>query len=90
MIKRSVKKSRSGEKTIKRLKKKLDIIAIEQLRSEVASLSTQLEQAETAIIYAEENAGFWHDQVMSLDEQMSETNCSLGITKSGEMVVVKH
>jgi len=90
MIKRSIKQSRSNAKTINRLKKKLDSIAIKQLRNEVANLSTQLEEAETARMYAEENADFWHDQVTSLDEQMAETNCSLGMTKKGEMVLVQH
>ena len=76
--------------TLSRIKNKLDAVAINQLRQEVSDLAKQLEESETARMYAEDDADFWREQVTSLNEQISETDCSLGINKQGEVLLLEH
>ena len=74
---------------MKRIQKKLDAVAIHQLREEVASLSKQLDQSEAARIRAEDIADFWHEQVMQINEEMSKSDCTLSITQQGEIHVMR-
>lgn len=74
---------------IKILQKKLDAVAIHQLREEVAALSKQLKQSEDARIYAEDIADFWREQVMQINEEMSGSDCTLSITQQGEIHVMR-
>lgn len=75
-----------------RLQKRLDLLSVEQLRNEVTRLHEELERTKQELHYAQDNADFWHDQAHTLtqafDDEEFTTHRSIGINKSGEMLVV--
>lgn len=77
--------------TLKRLEKRLDALALDQLREVAARLYVELEEAKRARDYAEESADFWREQVYSLQDQLaneSPQTRSLGMTKSGDLLII--
>jgi hypothetical protein len=76
------------DRTLNRLKHKLDALALEQLREVAAQLYQELEQARDDLTRAEENADFWRDQVFAIQEQLAQDNKSLGMNQAGELSVI--
>lgn len=64
------------------------------LRQHAADLAERLEQAEVEAERAAESAEFWQQHAMQLQEALHDgefaTHRSVGINKSGELMVVKH
>lgn len=75
--------------TLQTLKRKLDLIACDQLRSAASDLYTELEQTKTALNRATEDADYWREQVFSLQEQLSQ-NQTLGMTIEGSLHVMQN
>lgn len=78
-----------------KLQKRLDAIAIQQLRNEVAELAGRVEKLEadnqrlySHAVDAEEWAEQWRDDFMQLQLE-SYPDDSPGITQSGHLVVVR-
>jgi len=81
------------KKAINRLERRLDKLALEQLREVVVTLSTQVERLEMEASRAHEAVDFWHEQATEMqlalcDENYATHHC-VGINKEGEMMVVK-
>ena len=76
------------------LRKRLEGFELEHLRQLAVELREQLEQAEAAAEQSAENAAFWQRHAMDLQEALHDgefaTHRSIGITKAGELLVVKH
>lgn len=78
---------------LRQLKKRLDNLALEQLREVSADLHARLEQAEIKTARAQDDADFWHDQALEMqlalsDEGYASHRC-VGINIAGEMLVIK-
>lgn len=76
------------------LKRKLERLELDHLRQLAAELHEKLERAEADAAQANESADFWQRHGMQLQEAFHDgefaTHRSIGITKSGELMVVKH
>lgn len=74
------------------IKKKLERMELDHLRQHAAELHDKLEQAEARALSAEESADFWQNHAMNLQEALHDENFathrSVGINKSGELMVV--
>ena len=83
----------STKAQLTRLQKRLDLLSIEQLRNEVTRLHEELERTQIELSHAQDNADFWHDQAHTLtqafDDEDFSTHRSIGINKSGELLVVQ-
>lgn len=88
------------DRTLKNLESRLDRLALEQLRREVIDLAERLERAEVRAAAAEaraeaaeRDAEFWWEQVHELDRALADgdyaTHRCVGMTKNGELLVVK-
>lgn len=81
-------------KKLMALKRKLESMELEHLRQHAAELHEKLERAEADAAQANECADFWQRYCMQLQEALHDgefaTHRSIGITKSGELMVVKH
>lgn len=77
------------DRTMRAIQKKLERMELEHLRQHALELYTRLEQAESAAQQAE----FWQQHAMDLQEAINDPNFvthkCVGITKTGEMVVVR-
>lgn len=80
--------------SLKEIAKRLDALAIDQLRAEVIRLSSLLEAAERKVeeaeyqrLLAEDHAEFWYDATEALRKQLIDT-VQLGITRQCEAVAV--
>lgn len=80
------------KKTLKSLERRLDKLALAQLRETAAALQNQVEQLESELSSAQESADFWHEQATEMQLAMYDENYSthrcIGINKAGEMMVV--
>ena len=78
------------DRTMRALQKKLERMELEHLRQHALELYTRLEQAEAAAQQAE----FWQQHAMDLQEAINDpdfvTHKCVGITKTGEMIVVRN
>lgn len=76
------------------LKRKLERMELEHLRAHAAALAERLEQAEAEVESLRDSANFWQRDAMLMQEMMHDENFSthrcVGITRSGELMVVKH
>lgn len=81
-------------RNLQALKRKLESMELEHLRQHALELHEQLEQAQAEAAQANESANFWQRDAMQLQEALHDgefaTHRSVGITKSGELMVVKH
>jgi hypothetical protein len=81
-----------ANKNLNRLKKRLDALALLQLREVAAGLHAQLERVKDDLVQAQDNVDFWHDQAtnmqMAFDDEDFSTHRCVGINKAGEMLVV--
>jgi hypothetical protein len=85
------------DRVLNTLQRKLDAIALEQLRAEVVMLRERLDLAEDRADKAEaeamrawECADEWRDDAMSMQLQLCDIlKAQPGITQNGELVVVK-
>jgi len=79
---------------LKRLQNKLDALALDQLREVAANLYEELEQTKAALMYAEESADFWRDQVCNMQEDLIRHNqeninqLSIGMMQTGELAII--
>lgn len=82
------------DRTTRNLQRKLESIELEHLRQHAAELAERLERAEAEAESAADSAYFWQQHAMQLQEALHDgefaTHRSVGITKSGELMVVKH
>ena len=76
------------------LKKQLEALELKHLRQLAAELHEKLERAEADAEQANESAEFWQRHAMELQEALHDgefaTHRSVGITRSGELMVVTH
>lgn len=81
-------------RNLQALKRKLESMELEHLRQHALELHEQLERAEAEAAQATESAEFWQRHAMQLQEALHDeefaTHRSVGITRSGELMVVKH
>ena len=76
---------------LKRLQRRLERAELELLRNHVVELDAKLEAAERRAYDAERCADLWHDQALSLQEQVEQEDPpfrQIGLTKSGELLVI--
>ncbi len=83
-----------GEKTLRNLQARLDRLAIEQLRAEVARLdaenhrlSFELEETERELRWADDAARMWQEDFQRLEESLAPDQ-SIGLTKTGALVLM--
>ena len=78
------------DKKLKALQRKLERMELEHLRQHAFELHQRVEELEAAT----ESAEFWQRHAMDLQETLHDgefaTHRSIGINKSGELMVVKH
>lgn len=85
------------DRVIRNLQQRLDRIAIHQLREEVARLSEEndslrkaLEREQSEKYQAEAQADYWHENFQEVSRAIDEeSSVSLGLKKSGEIIVLK-
>lgn len=71
------------------LKRRLDAIALDQLRAEVVRLHEENGQLRDNLYWAEQAAESWRDDALRLmDDACAATGASPGITQSGALVLV--
>lgn len=70
---------------IRRLRRKFDALAVQQLRDELTRLQQELDDANKRAMHAEEWAEHWRDDALRAIE-MAELDA--GLTKSGHLVGV--
>jgi hypothetical protein len=71
------------------VRRRLDAIAIDHLRAEVARLATENDELRTQLAWAEDDAESWRRDATDMHLQLCELHCgSPGITMAGELVVV--
>lgn len=82
------------DRTVTNLQRRLERMELEHLRKHALELHERLEQAESAARHAEESADFWQRHAMNLQEALHDgefaTHRSVGITKTGELMVVRN
>ncbi|WP_295539140.1 hypothetical protein [uncultured Pseudacidovorax sp.] len=65
---------------------------LDHLRQHAAELAERLEDAERRLSYADEQAEFWREQCMRLEEAITDEDSGsgrrIGLTLSGDLVVV--
>ena len=69
-----------------RIQRRLDAQAIDQLRAEVARLSTLLEDTEKRLYWAEMAADDWQRDAENLSAALNSQGHRVGITKAGQLV----
>lgn len=78
---------------IRRLQRKLERAELEHLREHCAELAARLEESERGRAYAEDNAEFWHDNSMRLQDAINSdegaSHRAVGMNKAGELMVVR-
>jgi len=81
-------------RNLQALKRKLERMELAHLRQHCADLAEKLELAEAEAERDAESAAFWQQHAMQLQEALHDgefaTHRSVGITRSGELMVVKH
>jgi hypothetical protein len=76
-----------SDRQLIRLEKKLDAMALEQLREVAAQLYDELEQCKKELNWERDNAEFWREQVFNLQTQLTDDQ-SLGMNMRGELSIV--
>lgn len=79
----------SDKRTLDNFERRLDRQAIAQLRAEVVRLSEQIEDLESRLYWAEQDAmtgNHWQDIAIDL---MNETGQQIGMTKEGEFGLLR-
>ncbi len=75
------------------LQRRLDRWELDHLRQHAAELAERLEDAERRLSYADEQAEFWREQCMRLEEAITDKDSGsgrqVGLTLSGDLVVVE-
>ncbi|MDO8293037.1 MAG: hypothetical protein Q7T29_09280 [Gallionella sp.] len=83
----------STNRNLQATKLKLERMELEHLRRHALELHEQLEQAKAEAERAWESAEFWQRHAMQLQEALHDgefaTHRSVGITRSGELMVVQ-
>lgn len=83
----------SAFRTLVGLKRRLDRWELDHLRQHAAELAERLEDAERRLSYADEQADFWREQCMRLEEAITDEDSGsgrqIGLTLSGDLVVVE-
>ena len=75
--------------TLRALRRRLNAQAYDLVNEELARIDEENEQLRTALARAEEAADFWQQQAMgAYNAQADETGGVVGITQSGQLVVV--
>ncbi len=74
--------------TLKRLEQKLDALALVQLRDIAAKLYEELEETKQRLICAEDSAEFWREQVFNIQDDLSDSDITLGMTNTGELLLI--
>lgn len=70
--------------------RRLDAIALQQLREECARLATENDQLRKDLYWAEQSAESWRDDAMRLQEDLcAQTGGVPGITIDGSLVVAQ-
>lgn len=71
-----------------RIQAKLDRWELEHLREHASELAATNEMLRERLAAAEERADWWHDQVMSMQEQLADDLC-VGMTRDGHLGIVQ-
>ena len=75
------------------LQQRFDRQAINQLRAEVSTLAQKIDELESQLYSAQDEADFWHnhsiDMRLALDDENFATHRSVGLNKDGEIMVVR-
>lgn len=84
----------TANRKLQAIQRKLERMELEHLRRHALELHEQLEQAQAEAERAWESANFWQRDAMNmqealLDPEFANARC-IGLTKSGELMVVKH
>ncbi|MBP6897321.1 MAG: hypothetical protein KBC94_23135 [Pseudacidovorax sp.] len=76
-----------------KLKRRLERWELDHLRQHAAELAERLEDAERRRSYADQQADFWREQCMRLEEAITDEDSGsgrqIGLTLSGDLVVVE-
>lgn len=82
------------DKVLRALRRKLERWELGHLRVHALELHERLECAEAEAQRNEDNAEFWRENYMRMEEAFHDedfaTHRSIGLTKTGELLVVKH
>ncbi|HEY1034590.1 MAG TPA: hypothetical protein VGE09_06385 [Pseudoxanthomonas sp.] len=77
------------DRRIARLARRLDAMALEQLRTEVVRLAEENEHLRVQLVDAERTADFWwNESIDMLQRACEESGGTPGITQAGQLVVV--
>lgn len=79
--------------SLAKLRKRLERWELDHLRQHAAELAERLEDAERRLSYADEQADFWREQCMRLEEEITDDDSGsgrqIGLTLSGDLVVME-
>lgn len=74
---------------LKKLQRRLDALALEQLRAEAARLAAENDELRTQLAWAEDDAESWRRDATEMHLQLCELQCAKpGITVDGALVVI--
>lgn len=80
-------------RTLTVLRRRLERAELEHLRQLAVELQAKLEEAQSRAAYAEDIAEFWHgncDRLQdAIDSDEGATHRAIGLTKAGELMVVR-
>jgi hypothetical protein len=77
------------DSTLRSLQRRLERWELNHLRQLAAELHERLERAEDEARRAWESAEFWRENAMQLQEELMDEGATIGLTKEGQLVVVK-
>lgn len=72
------------------IRRRLEKWELDHLRQLALELQERLERAEEEASRAWESAEFWRENAMSLQQELWDEGATIGITKTGQMVVAKN
>lgn len=75
------------EPILKNLKARLERWELQHLRNLSTELAERLERAQDEVRYAWECCEMWQSNAMQLQEDLMEEGATIGLTKSGQLVV---
>lgn len=82
------------DKALKAMKRRLEKLELEHLRQHALELHERLEQVESELEQTRACADFWQRDAMQMQEALLDTDFathrSIGLTKSGEVIVVRN
>jgi len=70
------------------VRRRLDAIALDQLRAEAARLVEENDQLRERLAIAESCADRWHDDAMRLTEELITSGRRVGLTRAGSLQVI--